>query len=68
MAIGVALVYDDLHDQLVAYVPAADGDGDVELLRMDVKQLGPEDKRRLRDVRDPEQPQAAPGDVPVTRR
>jgi hypothetical protein len=62
------LLYDPATDQLVVTLPAADGEGDVELLRLDVKQLNTEDKRRLRAVRDPKQVQPAPGDVPVTRR
>jgi hypothetical protein len=62
------LSYDPLTDQLVVRVPAADGEGDVELLRLDVKQLSIDDKRRLRAMRDPKQVQPAPGDVPVTRR
>ncbi len=47
------LVYDPATDQLVVRVPAAEGEGDVELLRLDVKQLSTDDKRRLRAVRDP---------------
>jgi hypothetical protein len=62
------LVYDPKTDQLVVRLPAAEGEGDVELLRLDVKLLSTEDKRRLRAVRDPNQAQPAPGDVPVTRR
>jgi hypothetical protein len=66
--IAAQLVYDSLTDQLVVRLPAADGEGDVTLLRLDVKQLSTDDKRRLRDVRDPEQAQPAPGETPVTRR
>jgi hypothetical protein len=66
--IFVRLAYDPLADQLVIFTPAAEGEGDVELLRLDVRQLSTEDKRRLRAVRDPKQTQPAPGDVPVTRR
>jgi hypothetical protein len=66
--IPAQLVYDPTTDQLVIRVPATDGEGDVELLRLDVKQLSTDDKRRLRAVRDPNQTQPAPGDVPVTRR
>lgn len=61
------VVYDSLTDQVVIRLPAAEGEGDVELLRLDVKQLSIDDKRRLRAVRDPKQPQPAPGDTPVTR-
>jgi hypothetical protein len=60
--------YDPTTDQLVVRLPAAAGEGDVELLRLDAKQLSADDKRRLRDVRDPDRVQPAPGDVPVTRR
>jgi hypothetical protein len=66
--IAASLVYDPATDQLVVRVPAADGEGDVELLRLDVKQLSADDKRRLRAVRDPDKPQPAPGETPVTRR
>jgi hypothetical protein len=66
--IPATLLYDPATDQLVVRLPAADGEGDVELLRLDVKQLSTDDKRRLSDVRDPKQVQPAPGDVPVTRR
>jgi hypothetical protein len=62
------VLYDPATDQLVCRVAAAEGEGDVELLRLDVKQLSADDKRRLRAVRDPKQVQPAPGDVPVTRR
>lgn len=66
--IPVQSLYDPSTDQLVVRLPAADGEGDVELLRLDVKQLTTEDKRRLRAVRDPDKPQPAPGTEPVTRR
>lgn len=62
------LVYDPATDQLVLRVPAAEGEGDVELLRLDVRQLSTDDKRRLRAVRPAEKAQPAPGDTPVTRR
>jgi hypothetical protein len=62
------LTYDPTTDQLVVRLPAAEGEGDVGLLRLDVKQLSADDKRRLSHVRDPEQAQPAPGDTPVTRR
>jgi hypothetical protein len=66
--IAVQLLYDAKADQLVIRVPAAEGEGDVELLRLDVRLLSTDDKHRLRAVRDPQQTQPAPGDVPVTRR
>lgn len=62
------LIYDPTTDQLVVRIPAADGEGDVDLLRLDVKQLSADDKRRLTAVRDPKQAQPAPGATPVTRR
>lgn len=62
------LVYDSATDQLVVRIPAAEGEGDVDLLRLDVKQLSADDKRRLTGVRDPKQAQPAPGTAPVTRR
>lgn len=66
--IPVQLGYDPTTDQLVVRLPAAEGEGDVELLRLDVKQLSADDKRRLSVVRDPKQAQPAPGETPVTRR
>jgi hypothetical protein len=62
------LIYDAKADQLVVRVPAAEGEGDVDLLRLDIRQLSADDKRRLSAVRDPAQAQPAPGDTPVTRR
>jgi hypothetical protein len=62
------VAYDPDTDQIVVYLPAAEGEGNVELVRVDVKTLSDDDKRRLRTVRDPDQPQPAPGDTPVTRR
>lgn len=62
------LVYDPTSDQLVVMIPAVAGDGDVELLRLDVRQLSADDKRRLAAVRNPKQSQPAPGETPVTRR
>lgn len=64
----VLLAYDAKTDQLVVLVPAAEGQGDVELLRLDVRQLSADDKARLSTVRDPKQAQPAPGTAPVTRR
>lgn len=61
------LIYDPDTDQLVVRLAAAAGEGDVELLRLDVRQLSTDDKRRMRHVRDPDRPQPAPGDKPVTR-
>jgi hypothetical protein len=66
--VPVDVVYDPEADQLVVRLPAAEGEGDIELLRMDLRQLTTEDKQRLRHHRDPNQPQPAPGSDPVTRR
>lgn len=66
--IEVSVLYDAATDQLVVRLPAAAGEGDVELLRLDVRQLSDDDKRRLRAVRDPQKAQPAPGTQPVTRR
>jgi hypothetical protein len=66
--IPAQLIYDAKADQLAIRVPAAEGEGDVELLRLDIRQLSADDKRRLSAVRDPQQAQPAPGDTPVTRR
>lgn len=62
------ILYDAETDQIVVQTLAADGDGDVELLRLDVKQLSTDDRRRLRAVRDPDRAQPPPGSTPVTRR
>lgn len=62
------LVYDPDEDQIVVRIAAAEGEGDVELVRVDLRQLPDDAKRRLRHVRDPEKAQPAPGDEPVTRR
>lgn len=67
LAVPAVLSYDPDTDQLVVRLPAAEGEGDVELLRLDVRQLSTDDKRRMRHVRDPDRPQPAPGDKPVTR-
>jgi hypothetical protein len=67
-AAPVSLLYDAATDQLVVRIPAAEGEGDVELLRLDVRALSTDDKRRLRAVRDPDKAQPAPGETPVTRR
>jgi hypothetical protein len=57
--IPAQLAYDAAADQLVVRMPAAEGEGDVELLRLDVRQLSVDDKRRLRAIRDPKQVQPA---------
>lgn len=64
----VQLSYDPTTDQLVIHLPAAAGQGDVELLRLDVRQLSADDKSRLAAVRDPKQAQPAPGTKPATVR
>lgn len=62
------LSYDPDVDQLVVRVPAAEGEGDVELLRLDLGDLGQPALDRLRHVRDPDKPLPAPGTEAVTRR
>lgn len=62
------LLYDPDTDQLVIRLPAAEGEGDVELLRMDLGDLDQPALDRLRHVRDPAKPLPAPGTDPVTRR
>lgn len=62
------LSYDPDADQLVVTVAAADGAGDVELLRADVAGLDAGALDRLRHVRDPQRPVPAPGVGVVTRR
>lgn len=66
--VAVTLAYDTDTDQIVVTVPGTDGDGDVELLRLDCRQLVTADRERLRRYRDPARPQPAPGGTPVTRR
>lgn len=68
MMTPVDLFYDTDEDQIVVRIPAAEGEGDVELVRMDLRQLPDDAKRRLRHVRDQERPQPEPGDQAVTRR
>lgn len=62
------LIFDAATDQLVVRLPATDGEGDVDLLRLDVRKLSADDKRRLAAVRDPKQVQPTAGTTPVTRR
>lgn len=66
--INANLILDTDTDSLLVQVPAAEGEGDVTLLTLDLKTLTAEDKRRLRHVRPPEQAQPAPGDGVVSRR
>lgn len=65
--ITAQLVYDPATDTLLVRLPAADGEGDVTLLAMDCKTLSAEDRRRLKQVRDPAQSQRPPGNGNVTR-
>lgn len=62
------LFYDPDSDQLVVQFPAAEGDGDVVLLRIDVTDLDQPAMDRLRHVRDPNRPLPEPGTEAVTRR
>lgn len=66
--VHVETLYDAEADQIVFRRVAAEGEDLIELLRLDVKQLSADERRRLRDVRDPDQDQPAPGDQAVTRR
>ena len=68
MHVPVTAYYDSDADVVVFKVPAADGEGDVELLRMDVAALSSTDLDRLRHVRNPERPMPEPGQATVTRR
>lgn len=68
MLFPVNLIFDSGTDSLLIQVPAAEGEGDVTLLTLDLKTLSPEDKRKLRHIRPPEQVQPAPGTASVSRR
>ena len=67
MRLPVNLILDTDTDSLVISLPAAEGEGDVTLLTLDLARLSAEDRRRLRHVRPENQTQRAPGDKPVTR-
>lgn len=62
------LFYDVDADQIVVSVPAAEGEGDVELARIDVTDLNQSALDRLRHVRAPDRPLPEPGTEAVTRR
>lgn len=66
--IPAQLLYDPTTDQLVVRVTAAEGEGDVELLRLDVGGLDQPSLDRLRHVRDPDRELPEPGSEAVTRR
>lgn len=68
MMVQVQVLYDTDADQIVYRTVAAEGEGDVELLRLDVAGLSPDDRRRLRHVRDPDRPVPEPGAQAATRR
>lgn len=59
--VPVQAVYDTDTDTLLFRVPGADGEGDVTLQALDCKPLTTDDRRRLRNVRDPKQTQRPPG-------
>lgn len=67
MRLTVNLVVDTETDSLLVQVPAAEGEGDVTLLTLDLKALSTEDKRKLRHVRPVDQVQRPPGSQAVTR-
>ena len=67
MRLPVTLAFDSDTDTLHIEVPAADGDGDVVLLSLDLRPLSMEDKRRLRHVRPESQDQRPPGSGTVGR-
>lgn len=67
MKVAVQVIYDTDTDTLLLRVPAADGEGDVTLVSLDLKALTDDDKRKLRHVRDVEQAQRQPGNTAVTR-
>lgn len=67
MIIRLDVVLDTDTDTLLFRVPAADGEGDVTVLALDLKTLSADDKRRLRHVRTPTQAQRPPGSGSATR-
>lgn len=67
MRLPANLVLDTDTDTLHVEVPAADGEGDVVVLSLDLKPLRPEDRRKLRHVRDPDRDQRPPGSGSVGR-
>lgn len=67
MKVPVQVVYDTDTDSLIIRVAAADGDGEVAILSLDLQPLSDDDKRRLRHVRPVEQQQRQPGNTAVTR-
>lgn len=68
MRLPVTLILDTDADSLLVQVAAAEGEGDVTVLTLDLKPLAAGDKRKLRHIRPPEQAQPAPGGQSVSRR
>ena len=68
MRLNANLVLDTDTDSLVVEVPAAEGEGFVTVLTLDLTPLSSEDKRKLRHIRPPEKAQPAPGSQSVSRR
>ena len=67
MRLPVNLVLDTDTDTLHVETLAAEGEGDVVVLSLDLKPLSADDMRKLRHIRDEDRAQRAPGDKPVTR-
>lgn len=75
MAVGdeptvwVHWTYDPAAHQLVGWAMAAEGEGTVEITRIDADQWSDADKQRMRHARDPDEPLPEPGSSSeVTRR
>lgn len=61
--------YDRDAHQVVAFAGAAEGEGLVEVIRIDADQWSDADKKRMRHRRDPDEPLPEPGSSSeVTRR
>lgn len=67
MLVPVNLILDADADTLHIEVPAAEGEGSVVVLSLDLKPLSADDKRRLRHVRPESQDQRPPGSGTVGR-
>jgi hypothetical protein len=67
MKLSANLVLDTDTDTLYIEIPAAEADGDVVVLSLDLKPLSADDKHRLRHVRDENRDQRPPGSGAVGR-